>query len=622
MKLKVSMAVLGVLLLFVAPALAQLTNAGDSTYVIKRSGTPIVLTIDVSNITYAFDGNPVNVPFTLKGTGGTVVLAVYTDMGEELQDFSTFKGQGRANAVWRVAGMDTMVYASEGEKFSEGSNTIAWTGRDYHGNTVPAGNYTYYVLAADMDGDPTWMGYNRLDYIDPRSDPPMVYMWSGQTLQTFTFGTDFLANPEAIKDIDVAGALPKDIGISYFHLSPDTPDEFFTTKSSGDGMGAYKGKFNADRTGAEPVSEFGADGYVHGDCGRQYTIQSKYQGWHPFDWPNNDDGLVWMGHQGRGCVPNVSEMWPVDRETGEVGELLDMTDYYTVLRPAWEGEDTSKQYEYTGGPTKADAGHHGIFTTGHNNSRIMHWRYSDHLLMFMNDDGDWYGDKWGGVLPYWVTGDQTAENVRLNYDGRISRYDTGYVVAGGAAYQGEVYGPDGQGLMVINVLNTPWQYSLTTVFVPHEAFPNYAGYYYEGSQMSASQASRYGEGLPPFLFQIPYDVRMAKISTGVTYVEEVEGVGTPAEYALGQNYPNPFNPETTIRFAIPDRGATSVTTVKVYNAAGQLVNTLVNEILGAGEYETVWDGTDASGKLVSSGLYFYMMKSGDFTSSEKMTLLK
>jgi len=90
------------------------------------------------------------------------------------------------------------------------------------------------------------------------------------------------------------------------------------------------------------------------------------------------------------------------------------------------------------------------------------------------------------------------------------------------------------------------------------------------------------------------------------------------ELKLG-NYPNPFNPTTTISFNLPTAGDVSL---EIFNAKGQKVNTLINEAKAAGEHSIVWNGTDDRGGELSTGVFFYKIKSGRFTSTKKMILLK
>ncbi len=88
----------------------------------------------------------------------------------------------------------------------------------------------------------------------------------------------------------------------------------------------------------------------------------------------------------------------------------------------------------------------------------------------------------------------------------------------------------------------------------------------------------------------------------------------PGSYSLKQNYPNPFNPSTRIRFSIP---SSSEVKLSVYDMNGKEVSILHNGVLTADNYEADWN---ASG--VSSGIYFYTLKSGNFTETKRMILIK
>ena len=90
--------------------------------------------------------------------------------------------------------------------------------------------------------------------------------------------------------------------------------------------------------------------------------------------------------------------------------------------------------------------------------------------------------------------------------------------------------------------------------------------------------------------------------------------GIPSGYMLGQNYPNPFNPSTKIEYQVPKSGNV---TLKVYNAIGKEVATLVNAERAAGKYVV-----DFSGQGLTSGIYFYTIQSGTFHQTSKMILLK
>jgi hypothetical protein len=90
------------------------------------------------------------------------------------------------------------------------------------------------------------------------------------------------------------------------------------------------------------------------------------------------------------------------------------------------------------------------------------------------------------------------------------------------------------------------------------------------------------------------------------------------------NYPNPFNPTTTISFNLSAEDAKDAE-ILIYNVRGQKIKTFVTFPSGScriGTREVVWNGTDENNKLVSSGIYFYKLKSGKCTDTKKMILMK
>lgn len=90
-------------------------------------------------------------------------------------------------------------------------------------------------------------------------------------------------------------------------------------------------------------------------------------------------------------------------------------------------------------------------------------------------------------------------------------------------------------------------------------------------------------------------------------------------YKLAQNYPNPFNPTTQISYAIP---RASHVTLEVFNLLGQKVATLVNTDQAPNQYTVTWNGKDALGQPVSSGMYFYKLNAGHITKVRKMLLVR
>jgi len=115
-------------------------------------------------------------------------------------------------------------------------------------------------------------------------------------------------------------------------------------------------------------------------------------------------------------------------------------------------------------------------------------------------------------------------------------------------------------------------------------------------------------------------VETTVVTTGIDFTL-VTGVGNDiiAATKLNSNYPNPFNPITHIAYSIRESGNV---TLEVYNLKGQLVKSLLNEVIETGDYTITWNGTDNSNKSVSSGVYFYKMKTQNYNSTKKMILMK
>jgi hypothetical protein len=98
-----------------------------------------------------------------------------------------------------------------------------------------------------------------------------------------------------------------------------------------------------------------------------------------------------------------------------------------------------------------------------------------------------------------------------------------------------------------------------------------------------------------------------------SHESEIE-IAIPLVFALNQNYPNPFNPATTIAFDIPNQ---SLVTLKIYDLMGREVAVLVNEEMPAGSYSKSWNASS-----LATGVYYYRMIAGSFTSTKRLVLMK
>ncbi len=105
----------------------------------------------------------------------------------------------------------------------------------------------------------------------------------------------------------------------------------------------------------------------------------------------------------------------------------------------------------------------------------------------------------------------------------------------------------------------------------------------------------------------------------ITDVEDPGAPGIPTKFALLQNYPNPFNPTTEIRYDLAQAAEVELT---VYNLLGQKIRTLVKARQAAGFHSVQWDGANAAGEIVASGVYLYQLRAGGFVQTHKMLFIK
>jgi len=157
-----------------------------------------------------------------------------------------------------------------------------------------------------------------------------------------------------------------------------------------------------------------------------------------------------------------------------------------------------------------------------------------------------------------------------------------------------------------------WQYTFTpgqnrTLALFHES----------GSAITVPDANG---GIPSFA----YDIEIDYVANTVFTFDAPHSIGettidSPMNTTLKSNYPNPFNPSTTIAFEINHSGRVII---DIYNIKGQRVKEVVSGSFSAGKHSVVWNGDDASGHPVGSGVYFYRMTTGEYSAVRKMLLLK
>ena len=153
-----------------------------------------------------------------------------------------------------------------------------------------------------------------------------------------------------------------------------------------------------------------------------------------------------------------------------------------------------------------------------------------------------------------------------------------------------------------------------------EADPQFTDEFEDDFTISESSPAVDAGEKEPFGFKVMYfgeGVDIGAFETGsptTVGTEDAINTSIPSEYQLEQNYPNPFNPTTKIRFSLSN---SSIVSLKVYNMLGEEIATLVNQELAVGLHTVSFDAS-----ALASGMYFYTLNVGEFSSTKKMMLIK
>jgi hypothetical protein len=121
----------------------------------------------------------------------------------------------------------------------------------------------------------------------------------------------------------------------------------------------------------------------------------------------------------------------------------------------------------------------------------------------------------------------------------------------------------------------------------------------------------------PFRYEATHEYMIRCNVSSFSAVEP--GMQPVTTYRLLENYPNPFNPATTIRYSMTQPGQV---TLKIYDITGRLVNTLIDAQMPQGIHRISWDGRDANGISVATGVYFYTIETPNMSKTAKMVLIK
>jgi flagellar hook assembly protein FlgD len=609
--------------------LADMTSGGKPTTLVIREFS------DISD--YAFDGSDLEIPFTLEGAGATVYLVIYTvDQHPSLT--ITGEGPGPHNdpehgaAGWHVFDdVDMLVFKSDGVRLEEGANSIVWNGRDLNGDVVSSGSYDLFLAAFDDEATPHVVG-------TIRPNTGSVHQLIVDTNRGLMFGpSEYVNNMEndwvenllgrdEINLQEVEAACGENCSSRIHNGTPLNADytEWIGNINGGGGW-LVRYNFDWDANQVTPVTDWAQDaGATDGilSCGdnlpgRQYASIT-----------NPEKTIVWAGSGVSGTVAKLIG-WSV--ETGDLvsGKDWDLSEIFMYDN---NGSDRVGGIGWLSRMSDGEPDPFGITTTGHHTSVILRLDY-DGNVKYINRNGDGFGDveafangAFSGGLIYGHT-----EAPSFKYSIYSTKWGWTVYPAGGAdvVNYGYVLGEDGSGLFQLQPKNIPSSFP-DHIMIVDDNESDWDGVYLSVGGVEGGAASNDWMSVitddpnpttPPLLpvVQMPYDQKRVRLGEATTAVSEIESDVLPASYELGNAYPNPFNPETTISFSLPWEVDM---TVKIFNEQGQFVRDLVNDRMGPGEFTVTWDGTDANGVKVSSGVYIYKIQGPNLGMSKKVTLLK
>jgi len=634
----------------------------------NSGGAPATLVIsDLADIDdYAFDGSDLSIPFTLDGTqtgSATVWLIVYTSgqnppltitgVGPSPGGYDAEADRGTdgnyAAAGWHVyQNVDTQVYRSAGEQFDAGANEIVWNGRDNNGDVVEAGSYDLFLAAFDADARPHIVGYapgrggsQHLLLVDPDAGTlTRPFDW------VVDMNNDFITNPDAATYIDRSEIqaespssgddISESTGLSWWtdtdRAQPIQVNDLTPLGTSGNvtedlktwignyyGQGQiFKGSYDPATMVATVDTDWGADhGAVNG-----FIDYSALQGQRRYSVASHGG----KAYTTNGMNSPLGDIAVWDVATGENVDYWDVSEIFQFANGGRVGGPSYTTRDYAG---KSDPT--GLTASSHFISAIASFDWETGDIRWINRNGDGFADMYspnptGGVnLTY---GNTSGAGGKYGFNSSKWGWTSVSHTAVNYSDYGSVLGGDGSGLFKIQPTNMPSSIPWWTMIVDHND-SDWDGLYISVGEDDPNYRSN--DWAPPkpedaiidyysyhWFTQLPYDQKRVSLGDAQTAVAELGGT-TPDRAELGDAYPNPFNPETTIRFNLPWEAPVKV---EVFNDQGQLVTTLVNDLMGPGNFSVTWDGRDANGSEVASGVYLYKIESADLRLSKKVTFVK
>jgi hypothetical protein len=491
------------------------------------------------------------------------------------------------------------MYVSGMKNYPVGSGTVSWDGKDNDGNMVPAGEYTYYMWGYDgvnaktlASWKMTWAHSTHPTFVTHDEKgvakaQPDFYLANGTS--KWTMGFDPL---DSLLVETTSITVPTGGSIRQYLVAPDDYKYFYVDilEANRADIGKYERVPNGKSLS---VTDWGTDeGYSFWLSGTKMTAGGGMA--------IVGDKIV-VGSYDRDNANAICVLSYLDLNDGSLLQQIDIADRWFSL------EDQAAGGQYSGGPGQVFAKNGMVFLSTFNACyREMidpTIEDTDEYVKWSNGNGDYVGDhnfdpaaklKWVcfdyNVQPYAYT--THADN---NLFSTFGAYDMGAVSFG-------LIAPDGTGIGYFSYVGETAGYKQGNLYLKYGSA--YDGIYTDNASFWV-KAKVAGIGT----WFIGHDSIKGTIGTQIGVKESA-----PAAFSVAQNTPNPFNPSTTISFTLAKAGKT---TVDVFNSAGQKVDTIMNANLNAGSHSVTWNAANRS-----AGVYFYMIKSGNYSKTMKMTLVK
>ncbi|MHB9028421.1 MAG: T9SS type A sorting domain-containing protein [Candidatus Latescibacterota bacterium] len=575
------------------------------------SPTPMQLSAPY-RVTYRFLGEELILPVVVTGVGGSGVLSVFTrDKGARVGKVQNgYLGWHYVNTI------DTSVYISPPFDLAPGTNNVRWNGRDENGNPVPMSEYTYYLWAYDNRSaksfaarkfQPVLHNLGRQAVIretgpdgKPLANPFILYTPYGisRAKAKWIIGGD-PADSTLIETCTFNPGADWTVERSPFPVPDDLSKVFLSgglKATAGKSIGVWKYSWVPNGAGVLDTA-WGKNGYA----GWERTFDN-------FAGPASDGQYLYhVNNHYHDTNTEEAEFGVFDLNSGALLRVFDLREWWS------DPNDKAAGALLNGGPNGMSIRNGSVILGAHSSCVVQMVNplaeNSADFVVWTNGNGDTILDH--NFDPdssqKWVCNSHGTPPMATSFEADANLFTAGAVYGFNAISFG-LLGPDGSG---IGYFGFPGDTDSRKFFVNFVDCGSPLDGMYSDNQASVSMAENPGGSkfVVPGLMYTAHDSMKGVISYAPAVAESV-----PAAFTVAQNTPNPFNPSTTISFTLAKAGKT---TVEVYNAAGQKVDTILNANMNAGPHSVTWNAAKHS-----AGVYFYTVKSDDLSRTMKMTILR